>query len=66
LTSSNQGDIVDMRSQCGMLLEDLMKIKWSPFELSWSHYHWIEAYIDEGNKIWWYPCWSRLERVPST
>jgi len=26
LASSNQGEIVDMRSQCGMLLKDLMKI----------------------------------------
>jgi len=26
LASSNQGEIVDMRSQGGMLLEDLMKL----------------------------------------
>jgi len=26
-----------MRSQGVMLLEDLMKIEWSSFELSWSH-----------------------------
>jgi len=26
LDSSNQGEIVDMRSQSGILLEDLMKI----------------------------------------
>jgi len=52
-----------MRSQGGMHLEDLMKIQWSPFELSWSHYLWNEAYIDEGKEIWWYSCWSRLERV---
>jgi len=51
---------VDMRSQGGLLLEDLMKIEWSSFELSWSHYHWNEAYIDEGKEIWWYPWWSRL------
>jgi len=31
--------IVDMRSQSGLLLEDLMKIEWSSIELSWSHYH---------------------------
>jgi len=35
-----------MRSQDGLLLEDLMKIEWSSFELSWSHKHWNEAYID--------------------
>jgi len=34
LASSNQGEIVDMRSQGGLLLEDLMKIEWSSFELS--------------------------------
>jgi len=45
--------IVDMRSQVGLLLEDLMKIEWISFELSWSHYHWNEAYIDEGKEIWW-------------
>jgi len=56
---------VDMRSQGGLLLEDLMKIEWSSFELSWSHYHSNEAYIDEGKEIWWYPWWSRLERVLS-
>jgi len=28
-----------LRSQCGLLLEDLMKIEWSFFELSWSHNH---------------------------
>jgi len=54
-----------MRSQCGLLLEDLMKIEWSSFELSWSHYHWNEPYIDERKEIWWYSCWSRLERVLS-
>jgi len=54
---------VDMRRQGGWLLEDLMKIEWSSFELSWSHYHWNEAYIDEGKEIWWYPWWSRLEYV---
>jgi len=27
LASSNQGEIVDMRSQGGLLLEDLMKIE---------------------------------------
>jgi len=28
-----------MRSQHGLLLEDLMRIEWSSFELSWSHNH---------------------------
>jgi len=65
LASSNQGEIIDMRSQGGLLLEDLMKIEWSSFELSWSHYHWNEAYIDEGKEIWWYPWWSRPECVLS-
>jgi len=60
LASSNQVEIVDMRSQGGLLLEDLMKIEWNSFELSWSHYHWNESYIDERKKIWWYSCWSRL------
>jgi len=41
-----------MRSQGGLLLEDLMKIEWRYFKLSWSHYHWNEAYIDEGKVIW--------------
>jgi len=27
LASSNQGEIIDMRSQGGLLLEDLMKIE---------------------------------------
>jgi len=22
------------------------------FELPWSHYHWNEAYINEGKEIW--------------
>ena len=35
------------------------------FELSWSHKHWNEVYIDEGKEIWWYPWWSRLECVLS-
>jgi len=34
LASSNEGEIVDMRSQGGLLLEDLMKIELSSFELS--------------------------------
>jgi len=42
-----------MRSQGGLLLEDLMKIELRSFELSWSHYHWNEAYIDKGKVIWW-------------
>jgi len=40
-----------MRSPGGLLLEDLMKIEWSSFELYWSHYHWNEAYIDDGNDL---------------
>jgi len=50
----------DMRSHGGLLLEDLIKIEWRSFELFWSHYHWNEAYIEEGKEIWWYSCWSRL------
>jgi len=65
LSHSSAFIIVDMRSQGGLLLEDLMKIEWSSFELSWSHYHWNKAYIDEGKEIWWYPWWSRLEHVLS-
>jgi len=45
--------VVGMRRQGGLLLKDLMKIEWSSFELFWSHYHWNEAYIDEGKDIWW-------------
>jgi len=55
LNCSFTHEIVDMRSQGGLLLEDLMKIEWSSFELSWSHNNCIEAYIDEGKEIWWYP-----------
>jgi len=51
LASSNHGEIVDMRSQGGLLLEDLMKIERSSFELSWSHYHWNEAYIDKERRF---------------
>jgi len=36
-----------MRSQGGLLLEDLMKIEWSSFELSKSHKHW------EWSLHWW-------------
>jgi len=36
------------------------------FELLRIHYHWNQAYIDENKEIWWYSCWSSLERVLST
>jgi len=44
-------ECVDMRSQGGLLLEDLMKFKWSTFELSWSHYHWNEAFIHKEKRF---------------